>query len=444
MNNAKASNPSPFFWVPTSYLAMGLIYSTLANVANIMFKNMGLDNAQAAFWSSLFVLPYVIKPLWAPTVELYKTKKFFVIASQCMLVIAIACAALALNLPGKSFVGTVIVLFIIIGLVGATQDIASDGVYVTTLSPAEQAKFIGIQSLCWNGGPVIANGVLVHVSGVLYKSTGNWGQAWMIVLFMIAALIGLIALYHTKLLPAGDKALDAPESFGNAMHTFRHAFATFFQKKDIILMIAFAFFFRFGYGFLDKMIPLFMIDPQTKGGLGLTNEALGDIYGTFGTLAFMAGSILGGLFVAKRGLRRTLLILCLCLNVPNVVFVFLSQTQTHSYPLIASLVTVEKFFWGFGAVGQMIYMMQQIAPGPYKTAHYTFATAFMGFNMMFTGMISGKVEELAGYKLFFIFALVAASIPSLLATLLAPFHHPDSTGPNAAKLAEKREVAAAT
>jgi PAT family beta-lactamase induction signal transducer AmpG len=266
----------------------------------------------------------------------------------------------------------------------------------------------------------------------------------MMVLFVIAALIGLIALYHTRLLPPGAKAPDAPKSFGDAMHTFRDAFATFFQKKDVLLMIGFAFFFRIGYGFLDKMIPLFMIDAQAKGGLGLTNESLGDIYGTFGTLAFMAGSILGGLFVAKQGLRRTLLILCLCMNVPNVVFVFLSQTQTQSYPLIASLVTVEKFSWGFGAVGQMIYMMQQIAPGPYKTAHYTFATAFMGFNMMFTGMISGQLEEWAGYKIFFICALVAASIPSLLATRLAPFHHPDSTGPNAAKLAEKSEVAAAT
>jgi PAT family beta-lactamase induction signal transducer AmpG len=262
-------------------------------------------------------------------------------------------------------------------------------------------------------------------------------------LFMIAALIGLIALCHTKLLPSGAKALNAPKSVNDAMRTFWHTFTTFFQKKDILLMIGFAFFFRFGYGFLDKMIPLFMIDARNQGGLGLTNQTLGDIYGTFGTLAFMAGSILGGLFVARRGLRRTLLILCLSMNVPNVVFVFLSQTQTQSYSLIASLVTAEKLFWGFGAVGQMIYMMQQIAPGPYRTAHYTFATAFMGFNMMFTGMISGKVEELVGYKTFFVIALLAASVPSLLATLLAPFHQHDSAGPNGVKLLNKSEMAAA-
>jgi PAT family beta-lactamase induction signal transducer AmpG len=430
MSQSKAPYSNPLLWVSTSYLAMGLIYSTLANVANIMFKNMGLDNAQAAFWSSLFVLPYVIKPLWAPTVELYKTKKFFVVLSQCVLVIMVAGVAFALKLPGQSFLVPVIILLIVTGLVGATQDIASDGVYVTTLGPAEQAKYIGVQSLCWNGGPVLANGLLVRVSGMLHDSTGNWGQSWMIVMLIIAGLIGVLAIYHTRLLPPGAKALDAPKSMGDAMRTFGHAFVTFFQKKDILLMIAFAFFFRFGYGFLDKMIPLFMIDSSAKGGLGLTNETLGDIYGTFGTLAFMVGSILGGLFVAKRGLRRTLLILCLCMNVPNVVFVYFSQALPSNYAVIASLVTIEKFFWGFGAVGQMIYMMQQIAPGPYKTAHYTFATAFMGFNMMFTGMVSGKVQEMVGYKTFFILVLLAASIPSVLATLVAPFHHPDSTGSN--------------
>lgn len=191
-------------------------------------------------------------------------------------------------------------------------------------------------------------------------------------------------------------------------------------------MICFAFFFRFGYGFLEKMGPLFMIDSRANGGLGLSNQALGDINGTFGTGAFMAGSILGGLFVSKLGLKRTLLVLCLCMNVPNAIFVYFSLALPSSYVLIASCVTIEKLFWGFGAVGLMIYMMQQVAPGPYRTAHYTFGSALMGLNMMLTGMLSGTVQELLGYKTFFIGVLVAA-IPSILVTLYAPFHHPDST-----------------
>jgi MFS transporter, PAT family, beta-lactamase induction signal transducer AmpG len=416
---------SPFFWVPSSYLAMGLIYVTVSGVANIMFKNLGMDNASSAFWSSLFILPYTLKPLWAPLVEIYRTKKFFVLLMQFTLVGVVVATALALRLPGSTFWPPLLVLLALTGILGATQDIASDGVYVTSLDPAQQAKYLGVQSMCWNAGPILANGVLVRASGVFHQQSGDWKQAWMMILLIIAGLVAVIACYHVKLLPAGEKAADAPRSAAEGIHTFAHAFTTFFRKKDIVLMVLFAFFFRFGYGFLEKMGPLFMIDSRANGGLGLTNEALGDINGIFGTSAFMVGSILGGLFVAKRGLRRTLLILCLCMNVPNAVFVYFSFMQPESYSLIATAITIEKFFWGFGAVGLIIYMMQQVAPGPFRTAHYTFGSALMGLNMMLTGMISGQMQVWLGYHAFFIFVLLAA-IPSVIVTLLAPFHHPDS------------------
>jgi PAT family beta-lactamase induction signal transducer AmpG len=176
------------------------------------------------------------------------------------------------------------------------------------------------------------------------------------------------------------------------------------------------------------MGPLFMIDDRAAGGLGLSNETLGAINGTFGTAAFIVGSLVGGWYVSRKGLRRTLLILCLCLNVPNVTFLILSQWLPTSYSLITAIVTLEKLGWGIGCVGHMIYMMQQIAPGPYKTAHYTIATALMGACMMLTGAISGYVQQAVGYQWFFIIVLIAA-VPSLLVTYLAPFHHPDSAGP---------------
>jgi PAT family beta-lactamase induction signal transducer AmpG len=196
-------------------------------------------------------------------------------------------------------------------------------------------------------------------------------------------------------------------------------------------MIAFAFFYRLGMGLLDKMGPLFMIDGREHGGLGLPNQLLGDINGTFGTGAFIAGSLLGGLYVARRGLRRALLALCLCLNVPNLTFLYLSHALPASRGVITAVVTVEKLGWGFGAVGHMIYMMQQIAPGPFKTAHYTFATAFMGLCMMLTGMVSGALERALGYQSFFLVVLLAA-VPSVLVTLLAPWPEGDVTATEAA------------
>ncbi len=462
----KASYPNPFLWVPSSYLAMGLIYVTVGSVANVMFKNMGMDNVNAAFWSSMLGFPYTIKFVWAPLLELYQTKKFFVVLMQFFIAGSIACAAFALKLPALTWMVPVLVLLAISGLFGATQDIGSDGVYVTTLPPKEMAKYTGFQSMCWNAGFLLAAGPLITISGMLFTapekwdnswmvhllsplvkpmvslshSTGNWSTAWMVIMLVIASVMFLAGLYHSRLLPPGQKATDAPKSFGGAMGTFGHAFATFFKKKDVWLLIAFAFFYRSGYGLIDKMGPLFMIDDRAKGGLGLSNETLGAINGTFGTGAFIVGSLIGGWIVSRFSLKKTLLILCLCLNVPNVTFLILSQTLPTSYSVIATIVTFEKLGWGIGCVGHMIYMMQQIAPGPYRTAHYTFATALMGACMLLTGAVSGYLQNWVGYHWFFIIVLFAAA-PSILVTMLAPFHNPDTTGRSDD---DKPEVAAAS
>jgi MFS transporter, PAT family, beta-lactamase induction signal transducer AmpG len=441
MTNTKAPYPNPFLWVPSSYLAMGLIYVTVGSVANVMFKNMGMDNTSAAFWSSILGFPYTFKFLWAPLLELYKNKRFFVVLMQFLLAASIAGVAFALRLPDKTWLGPVLALLAISAILGATQDIGSDGVYVTTLPPKDMAKYTGFQSMCWNAGFLLAAGPLIHFSGVLHENTQSWGSSWMVILLIVAGLMFVAGLYHTRLLPPGAAALDAPKSFGQAMGTFGHAFVTFFHKKDVLRMVAFAFFYRTGFGLIDKMGPLFMIDDRAKGGLGLSNQMLGDINGTFGTGAFIVGSLVGGWFVSRMGLRKSLLALCLCLNVPNLTFLILSQTQPSSYTVIAAIVTLEKLGWGIGCVGHMIYMMQQIAPGPYKTAHYTIATALMGACMMSTGAVSGYIQKWVGYQWFFIIVLFAAA-PSILVTLLAPFHHPDSAGPGAEQEAKEEEALA--
>jgi PAT family beta-lactamase induction signal transducer AmpG len=417
---------NPLLWVPSSYLTMGLIYVAVGTVANIMFKNMGMGNDQAAFWSSILGFPYTFKFLWAPALELYKTKKFFVLVMQFAISLALVGIAFGLKLPGGNWMTPVLTLVAITAILGATQDIGTDGVYVTTLPPGDQAKYLGFQSMCWNGGALLAKGPFVTVSGVLYESTNNYATAWMIIMLAMAGVVFLAGIYHSRILPTGAKALDAPKTFGDAMKTFGHAFVTFFQKKGIVRMIAFAFLYRFGYGLLDKMGPLFLIDSRANHGLGLSNTAIGNIYGTFGSGAFIVGSLLGGFIVSKAGLKKTLLLLCLCINVPNATFLYLSQAMPDSLSVITVVVVIEQLGWGVGAVGHMIYMMQQIAPGPYKTAHYTFATALMGACMMTTGAVSGYIQKAVGYQWFFVIVLIAAT-PSILATLFAPFFHPDVT-----------------
>ncbi len=553
MTEAKPQYKHPLLWVPTSYLAMGLVYVTVTSMSNIMFLNLGLPTKEAAWYSSALGLPYTLKPLWAPLLELYRTKKFWVVLMQFVLAGALGASALAVSLPVWTV--PVIAFFGLCALAGATMDIVTDGVYVTTLPPSEQAKFTGFQSLFWSIGPILATGVFVRLSGTLYKAMGSYGTAWTIVMFGIAALVGLMGFNHLRNLPPGGKAADAPKSAGEAMATFGKAFTTFFQKRGIILMICFAFFYRFGLGLLDKIGPAFIIAKQPLSaqqiesyshatgmtpekarailepvtlekvdafakkvdvpvaealslvdvpskvaldklakqgmnveqakadvkamipegmetyakatgqkleqafltlehltpeqiaksakasgmseekaskafsGLGLSNETLGDLNGSVGTIAFMVASLLGGWLVARMGMKKsTLIVLVLALNVPNLTFVYLSQARPESLMVLGIIIFLEKFGWGFGAVGHMIYMMQQIAPGPYKTAHYAFATAFMGLCMMATGFIAGAVQERIGFPSFFLFVMVGA-LPSILFTLTAPFHHKYDTAP---------------
>src|SRR3954453_12650223 len=200
-----ASMRSPFFWVPSSYLAMGLIYVTVGSVANIMFKNMGMGNDKAAFWSSMLGFPYTFKFLWAPALELYKTKKFFVVLMQFMIAAALVAVAFGLRLPGTSWIPPVLTLIAITAVLGATQDIGTDGVYVTTLPPGDQAKYLGFQSMCWNGGALLAKGPFVTGSGPLHDSTGSWATAWMIIMLAMGGVVFLAGLYHSRILPPGAK-----------------------------------------------------------------------------------------------------------------------------------------------------------------------------------------------------------------------------------------------
>jgi PAT family beta-lactamase induction signal transducer AmpG len=424
-----AARSSPLLWVPTGYFTMALAYVMLTSVTAIMFKNLGMDNGKAAEYASYLILAYTIKPLFAPVVEMYKTKKFFVICAQLTIALGFAGVGMAMALP--SYMVLLVFLFTVLSFIGATQDIASDGVYVTSLDSRAQSLYCGIQSLSWNIGPIVASGGMVYLSGWLHTHYfhhdpavfgPDWIDAWRIIFFIVAGITLLMAAWHWKNMPDGARAENAPTSVGAAGRILWDSFVTFFQKRDVWIMVAFAFLFRLSIGLLEKIGPFFMVDPVAKGGLGLSNELLGIVYGTYGLAAVLLGSLLGGMFVAKRGLKPTLFLLCCAVNIPNVTFLLMSIYQPSSVLWISIGVSVEKFFFGFGSVGFMIYLMQQLAPGKYTTTHYAFGTGLMGLCMMVTGMVSGHLQQWLGYVNYFWFVM-AATIPSFLVTWFAPFHY---------------------
>lgn len=424
-------NGSPLKWVPTGYFAMAMGYMMLTSVTSIMFKNLGMDNGRAAQYSSMLILAYTIKPLFAPVVEMYRTKKFFVLVTQMLLGLGFGAVALVMGMPGS--MALMMALFWIMSFVGATMDIASDGVYVTSLSARTQSLYCGVQSLSWNIGPVVASGVLVYLSGRLHTDFGmDWLGAWRIVFLAVALMLLVIAAWHWRVMPEGARAADTPESLGQAAFILGDAFKTFFEKRGVWTMVAFALLYRVSIGLLEKIGPFFMVDPVEKGGLGMSNELLGIVYGTYGLLAVLAGSLIGGWYVARRGLKRALFTLCCVLNIPIATFLLLAIFQPTDLWVIGAAVVVEKFTFGVGAVGFMIYLMQQLAPGKYTTTHYAFGTGLMGLCGMLTGMASGHLQQAMGYVSYF-WLVMAATVPSFIVTWYAPFHHEEA--PAAEKIA---------
>ena len=419
----------PLLWVPSLYFAMGTPMIAVSVVAAIMYKNLGLTNTEIAAYTGAMYLPWVLKPLWAPLVELFRTKRFFVLAMEAAMVVTFACLALALRLP--AYLPLTIAFFWITGFASATQDIAGDGVYLTSSSDKEQALYIGVQGAAWNLGRVLVSGSLVSLTQILFDwaAAGKpapasgphpaWFTAWMIVMLLIAAVLAAAVLWHTYLLPPGAKAPDAASSVSEALRTTGDAWASFFKKPRVWMMIVAVFFYRFAEGFIEKIGPLFLLDKRAVGGLGLNNGVLGHI-NEVGTIVFVGGTLLGGLLAAKFTLRRVFVVLAFALNIPHITYFYLSHAMPTSLTWIASAVLIEKFGYGLGTVGMMLYMMQELSPGRYRTAHYAFATGIMALNMMLTGMVSGRIQAALHYPNFFLFVLLA-SIPPVIIAWLAPF-----------------------
>jgi PAT family beta-lactamase induction signal transducer AmpG len=348
--------------------------------------------------------------------EMYKTKKHFVLATQFLGGISFGLIALSLHLP--AFFTWTIIFFGIVAINSAIHDTAADGVYITVLTDKQQAQYVGWQGAFYNVGKVLSQGAFVYLAGRLEKSMGVV-PAWTIVMGLFGALLVLLSIYHWRFLPTGGKSSQV-KTVKETLTTFWDVVVTFFEKKYIIWGILFLVLYRFAEGQAIKIVPLFMRAAREHGGLGLSTEDVGVLYGFFPPIAYILGSVLSGYFAAKRGLRKSLLVLCAFFNFPFVVYTFLAILQPTDFVTITGLVVFEYFGYGFGFVGLILYMMQQIAPGRYKMAHYAFATSLMQLGFLIPSMISGFVSDFLGYRDFFIWVMIA-TIPSFLVAWLVPF-----------------------
>ena len=431
---------SPISWVPTLYFAMGMPFVVLNMVCTLMFKGLDVSDAQIAFWTSIIMFPWTLKPLWSPLLEIYKTKKFFVIFTQIATGCIFGLVALALHLP--NFFAVCIALLAIIAFSGATHDVAADGVYMASLSKDDQARYIGWQGAFYNIAKIAATGGLVYLAGMLIETyTGDVTglspaaaaaakhngsvMAWTIIMAVIGGIMVILGLYNAKFVPSevNNDAEERP-GFKETLVELCNVFVDLFRKRHILYYIFFIILYRFAEGFVMKIVPLFLKADRADQGLGLSEKEIGLCYGTFGAAAFVIGSILAGYYVAHRGLQKSLFSLCCVFNLPFVAYTLLAVYQPESLVLIGGGIVLEYFGYGFGFVGLTLFMMQQIAPGKHQMAHYAFASGIMNLGVMLPGMLSGYVSDWLGYRHFFIFVLFC-TIPAFLITWFVPFTYPD-------------------
>ena len=433
-NGASASKSHPWAWVPSLYFAEGIPYFVVNVISVTLFKRLGMSNGDLALYTSLLYLPWVIKPLWSPVVDVFKSKRWWILVMQA--IITVSFALLALSVSPDVF-GLSLVIFYVIAFASATHDIAADGFYMLALGEQEQSLFVGIRSTFYRISSVFGQGVIVVVAGLLEERMGSIPSAWKVTLLLCGALFALLTLWHCRSLPrvernlavghdadrkaAGAGTMEAkaadempepcvPAGGESAVHRggwgdMWRVWKTFFMKDGVWLALAFMLLYRLPEALSVKMLTPFLLDPPEAGGLGLSTAQSGLVYGTAGVIALTIGGILGGVYAARKGLRKSMWIMALSLALPCAVYLFLALVQPERMWIVYACVVLDQFGYGFGFTAYMLYMMK-FAEGEFVTSHYAICTAFMALSMMIPGLFAGWMQEALGYVGFFIIVMI--------------------------------------
>ena len=399
-----SSTRTPWLWVPTLYLVEGLPYAIVNTIALAVFKDMGVDNGTLGPLTTLISLPWLVKPLWSPFMDIFRSKRWWILLTQFTMTILLALIAFCLPFCTMT---VLLALFVLVAFASATHDISADGYYMLALDRQRQSSFVGIRNTFYRGGLVLGQGLLVMLGGVLQKRSGDVSRSWAIVIFICAVLLALVAVYHLFLLPKADEDRDKRETRSSSAiwAEFGESFRSFFLKKGVWWAIAFLLLFRLPEALSLNLLYPFFKDGVEVGGLGAGTQMYGLVYGTFGVVALLLGGILGGVYASKRGLRASMWPMALSLALPCAVYLLMSVTHPVSVWSIGSLIVLDQFGYGFGFTAYTLFMMRFV-DGPLKTSHYAICTAFMWLSMKLPALVAGYLQLWLGYVGFFTLVMV--------------------------------------
>lgn len=405
-----------WLWIPSLYFASGLPYHAITSISDIMYKDMGVSNTQIALYTSFLLIPWTIKPLWSPFVEMMGTRRKWTVTSQLLLALSFIIAALAI--PAGNFLPLTLCMFMAGAFISSTHDIALDGFYILALPQEKQSFFSGIRNTFYRIATVFSSGVLVMLANKLGERLGDKAWAWSTTFITVAIIMAVLYLYHRKALPVPDtdisrKTDGIKEIFAN----FGDIIKSYFQKPGIISTILFLLLFRFPEAQLGKIGKLFLMDSAEAGGMALSLADIGFINGVIGIAGLIIGGIAGGICISRKGLKYWLWPMVVAISLPDIVYVYLSMAMPESTAVIGSCIFIEQLGYGFGFTAYTLYMIY-FAQGKYPTAHFAISTAFMSLGMMLPGMVSGKIQEWLGYENFFIWIMICTAITFIVSALI--------------------------
>lgn len=407
---------TPWAWVPTLYFAEGIPYVAVMTISLIMYKRLGMSNADITLYTSWLYLPWVIKPFWSPFIDLIKTKRWWITAMQ--LFIGAALGGVAFTIPTSFWLQGTLCFFWLMAFSSATHDIAADGFYMLGLNERQQALFVGIRSTFYRIATIFGQGLLVMIAGNLEVLTRNIRYSWSITFYFMAGMFIALWLYHSYILPrpAEDNDHDniTPANMGKELW---QTVITFFRKPQVVTGICFMLFYRMPEGLLAKVSALFLVDAPHNGGLGLSPAEYGLVQGTVGVVGLTLGGIIGGIAVSNGGLKKWLWPMVIAITLPDIVYVYLSYAMPSNLLIINTCVLIEQFGYGFGFTAYMLYLIYY-SQGEHKTSHYSLCTAFMALSMMIPGLFAGAVQEAVGYRTFFIIVMATCAVTYIVSAFL--------------------------
>jgi PAT family beta-lactamase induction signal transducer AmpG len=404
---ADGTRKNAWLFVPPLYFLQAIPYFLVDTAATTFFAAIGVPVAEIGRAAGLLKLPWTLKPLWSPLVDLVSTKRAWTLAMQALLVLS--AAALALAAASERTVRWTTVACALMATASATHDIAADGFYLLALDVDDQAKFVGVRNTSFRLGRIFVTGAVVFFAGTLAERGVASARAWAYAFAAGGAVYALGLLACALLLPR--PGADRPRAGSSGVLAIE-AVRSYFARPGILPILAFVLLYRFGESMLTTMSPAFLLAKVEGGGAGLTLQDVSLYSGTAGVLALLAGGILGGFLIAKGSLARWIWPMALAMHVPNLLYLWAAWAHPGK-PAIAGVVAVEQLGYGFGFSAYMVGLMRFSRGRGFDTTHYAISTGLMGLSAMVASSVSGEIAGRLGFLGFFA-VVCACAIPSLL------------------------------